>query len=145
MKPEIQRLSSRPQSMDDFDTSFKNGFTLLEMIVVLSILGLISAIAFPRLGTVYSSLEKTTQKDDLTNQIKLLNFKAYQSGKKFSLAEAVEEEELIKLPEGWHLVSGKQITYSEIGVCSGGEATFQSDNTFISFKLEAPLCEPEIL
>jgi len=125
-----------------FNLKYKHAFTLLEMVVVLSIFGLISAIAFPKLNNMYQSVENATQKDDISNQLKLLSFKAYQNGRAFTLKEAVQNTELVTLPTGWRLVSGADITYSTIGVCSGGEATFQSENSYIAFRLEAPLCPP---
>lgn len=121
------------------------GFTLLEMLVVLSIIGLISAISFPKLGKMYERVEAATQRDDLSNQLKLLSFKAYQSGQAFSLKQASEKAELFEMPLGWHLVSGDQVSYSAVGVCSGGQVTFQSSNATVTYRLDAPLCEPVVL
>jgi len=115
------------------------------MVVVLSIIGIISAITFPRLSKMYQRIEVATQKDDLANQLKLLSFKAYQTGEAFTLKQASTRAELITLPMGWHLVNGAEIAYSEIGVCSGGEVTFQSEQGYVSFQLDAPLCVPTAL
>ncbi len=52
------------------------GFTLLELMVVLALLGLIVAIALPNLQTLYDSVTRNTQRDRILDQITVLGREA---------------------------------------------------------------------
>jgi len=64
--PDSQSLRARASS----------GFTLLEILIVLVIMSMTSAIVFPRLGTMASSYEFATQRDMLEQTLNGLSYAA---------------------------------------------------------------------
>lgn len=55
----------------------QRGFTLLEVIVVLVIVGMTSAIVFPRLATMASSYEFASQRDTFEQNLNGLSYQTY--------------------------------------------------------------------
>ncbi|WP_282099220.1 type II secretion system protein [Deefgea sp. CFH1-16] len=105
-----------------------NGFTLIEVLVVMVILSLLTAMVVPNLSKMVGSLEKDAQLDrirlilsyipDLAkskNNDLVLNpdfeLSAVQTGEIYSLPD---------LPENYHLSLEQNISYLANGFCSGG-------------------------
>lgn len=65
----------RPDTQIYFSRSSR-GFTLLEILIVLVIMSMTSAIVFPRLGTMASSYEFATQRDMLEQTLNGLGYEA---------------------------------------------------------------------
>ena len=136
------------------------GYTLLELLVVLSLIGLLAALAFPRLQTLYDSFQFSLQKQDIYNNISALGAKAYQQGRGFQLIELPIKppqeysQELLQqlsqqqtdipleLPDGWSLLAKQPIQYSHNGYCSGGEITLYYEDLDINLQLVPPFCIP---
>ena len=57
------------------------GFTLIEIIVVMVIVGLLTSIALPRLVRLYASVENSSQRNAIKDQIEGLGYLAYSAGK----------------------------------------------------------------
>jgi prepilin-type N-terminal cleavage/methylation domain-containing protein len=56
-----------------------SGFTLLEMLVVLVIVSLTSAIVFPRLSTIGSSVEFALQRETVEQALNALSYQAFRN------------------------------------------------------------------
>ncbi len=121
----------------------QKGYTLLEMVVVMSIIGLVTAITVPKLSLLYERFEFSLEKDDLLSQIKVLSYKAYSRGDGFTLETAFNDPELLQMSEEWTLISGKEIYYSAIGICSGGVSEISRGELFLQFNMSPPFCEPK--
>ena len=59
------------------------GFTLLELLVVLALLGLVTAIAFPNLERLYVSATQATERDYVLDQVAALGREAVLQGRAY--------------------------------------------------------------
>lgn len=122
------------------------GFTLLEIVVVMALLALISAIALPRLGTVYEGLRWAYERDEVLEKIADLGSKARKEGRIIELPPSRPEAEGLYLPEGWHIeVDGANpIRYGVNGACNGGQLRLSYGEKSVTLELRPPLCRPEL-
>lgn len=131
-----------------YSTFSHKGYTLLELVVVLAIMGIIMGMATPRLTKMYGAMEFSLQKDDLLFQLGTIPYQAFSKGQEISLAEALTagKDQLIALPENWEFdTSAKSVTYSPLGFCSGGTVRFSKYTKVITVQLTPPFCKPAII
>lgn len=125
------------------------GYTLIELLIVLVIMGMLMGLTTPRLMQMYDSVTFSLERDDVLFQLEGLPFAVYQRGQGLRLLEAFEAEQdsLLSLPEGWRLNENQttDIVYNAMGFCSGGEATFEKGDRRLLVQFEAPMCRPIVL
>lgn len=130
-------------------TTHNAGYTLLELIIVLVLMGLLMGLTTPRLMQLYESVSFSLQRDEILFQLESLPFSSFQRGEAFKLSQLSEESSssLVSLPEGWAFdpYFAEDVTYSPFGYCSGGEARFTKGTRELVLKLTAPMCRPEVL
>lgn len=126
-----------------------SGFTLIEIIVVMAIVGLLTGIAIPRLTTLYASVENASQRRAIQDQIEGLGYLAYASGKSIVLESSSEsggqtKDYPLQLPIGWRIELPKPVHYSAQGFCGGGRLIINDpDGGRVAFRLASPLCRLE--
>jgi prepilin-type N-terminal cleavage/methylation domain-containing protein len=123
------------------------GYTLLELMVVLAIMGLIISITTPRLLKMYESMQFALERDDISFQLSLLSSRIYLQGKNMTLQDVLNNQspDLLLLPNEWqvaNLKDTKAIEYSKFGFCNGGELVLARNQRLVTLYLEAPLCTP---
>jgi len=126
------------------------GFTLLELLVVLTVVGLVTALVAPNLGRLVGSMERAVRRDGLVADIAGLSFRAYSLGQGFELSEAgfnvpLRDGDLVlSVPSGWRVEVESPIRFSFTGLCSGGSLSVSSpDGVVEKLRLVPPACQVE--
>lgn len=131
-----------------------SGFTLLELLVVLVLLGLAAAVATPAMLRLADAAEGKTARDQVRQYMHRFPVVAMHRGQSLTLpattgyrsGQWLSEHTGTALPE---LLSDAQfaleepITYRSNGACTGGTVHWRVDDRELTFHLEAPLCLPE--
>ncbi len=124
----------------------KPGYTLLEILVVIAMIGLMAGIALPRLTSIHTSVQWASERDDVMRRIAGLGFSAFREGRDFELkrypSEASEKIPL-ELPLGWTAEADPPIQYKANGVCLGGKLHLKYGERSIVVHMRAPKCRPE--
>ncbi len=130
-------------------TKFIHGFTLIEILVVMVIIGLLAGVALPRLSAMSQRYEMAEQRKTLLADIANLGYRSYVTGQALdltSIAPPAPSTTLLSLPPGWKIEAQPPIHYSFNGTCSGGKiALINPDGWREEFHLLAPLCQPNML
>jgi general secretion pathway protein G len=120
-----------------------NGFTLLELLIVLLVLGLVSGLILPRLSNIYDGMVTIYEKEDILVQLNSLHFKVFQYGQVFDLISyplPKDAPKLLELPPNWILKTETPIRFRSNGSCSGGHLTLLHGEEIFKVKLEPPFC-----
>jgi prepilin-type N-terminal cleavage/methylation domain-containing protein len=154
-----------------FSTYF--GYTLLELLVVLLIFSLLAGVALPRLTSMYGSMQRAYERDEILAQLASLNYVAFQQGRDIELTTfppttiKTEDDELtvpqeqtnyqmqpikksnnyLNLPTSWQIETKSPIMFFANGACSGGEIvlTYQAQPPLaMTVKMNPPFCQPEL-
>lgn len=129
------------------------GFTLLEMMVALAIMGLLGALALPSLQKVMERTGFSLDLQDVERQLDQLPQVAASQGKALVLNSSPNEESFvpagaappepypIKLPAGWEITVDAPIHYRYDGTCSGGTLHLTTPASQSDYVMKPPLCE----
>lgn len=110
------------------------GFTLLEMLCVMTIVGLLSSLIAPRIGSSLAKIEKSSQIKEIEDQIRILPRRVRYIGKPFELPRDLQLGDIgdgkpaLSLPPGWRIVSTPPLLISSAGACSRASVQIVSDD-----------------
>ncbi len=140
----------------------QTGFTLLEIVIILVLLGFMAGLALPRLERVYSGMQQSMQRNEALRCIADLGFQAFSRQQQlaltrypavadndakhdhpdvFSFSSALSED-IFPLPENWSVEAEKPIIFQANGICSGGTIILRYDEMETRYILAAPFCTP---
>lgn len=123
------------------------GFTLIEVVVALVLLGLISGLALPNLTKLYERLEYSGQIETFVQRVDSLGIEASQRSLAFLLRS--RDGQLIgpaakmigPVPGDWRIEVAEPVRYFRNGACSGGSLRVLSeDREILGLRLSAPHC-----
>ncbi|WP_238382774.1 prepilin-type N-terminal cleavage/methylation domain-containing protein [Cognatilysobacter segetis] len=120
-----------------------SGFTLLELVVVLTIMGLAAALAAPSLLNGIESWRSRDTVDRLRDQVQGLPMRARTSGRSIALGAdgtrlpfELDDEWAVSVPKPWS-VQGN-------GYCEGGDVVLRRGAREWTIRAAAPFCDTEV-
>jgi len=122
------------------------GFTLLELLVVMTILAALTGVAVPRMYALYEAGERSFERERVLEALGDLPLLAYRAGREYELNELPSEDSDIpvELPPGWALKSvDGPVLYKRTGICLGGRVDIDDGYSVGRYILAAPHCRPE--
>ena len=122
------------------------GFTLLEMIVVLAILGLATALVAPSAIRGIDSWRRQSELDSLLDQIRALPGDARASGKAIALSDDTlkAKDAPLRVAADWRLGVPTPWKVNANGVCEGGVVEIGNDHGKRSVVVTPPFCDPAV-
>lgn len=142
---------------------FAAGYTLLEIVIVLALLGLMAGLALPRMEKLYTGVQHSMQRSEVLRSLANLGYQAWSQQKSFVLIQyprstdtsskknqqesthnfAEPTELVFSLPEDWRVTTEHPVIYRKNGICSGGIVTVGYQDIETKYTLAAPFCVPE--
>lgn len=118
------------------------GFTLLEMVVVLALLALATAMAAPSSYRMIRAWRDAAAVDDALRQIALLPATVRNHGAMLQVPvdDSKPLARIVNLPAGWALRLDAPLLVRANGACNDSAATLDTGHQRIRFKIEAPFC-----
>ena len=120
------------------------GYTLLELVVVMAILAMATAIAAPPSYRMIRSWQEATEVDDVLQQLERLPGTVRASGKTLDGGPNAGIP-VIVLPEGWSLHMAIPLHVLANGACSNAKGTLATAQQSVDFRIVAPFCRVERL
>lgn len=131
------------------------GFTLLELIVVLALVGLVTVLAVPNLERLYEGFARKAEQGRILNRIAGLGREAMLRGRAFAVYGTEEESDEawagrrtpgyesydLEVPSGWVVSLDRPLLVRANGVCLGATVTLVHDgDSAVRVDLQAPFC-----
>ncbi len=117
------------------------GFSLLEMLVVLVLLGLAAGLVAPSLSRTADRVQAAGDRDDVLRRVQGLSVVARQAGRSFRWdAGSLVELPGVAWPPGWRVVALTPLELSPNGWCGGAQMQAQGPGLAIRLEAVAPDC-----
>lgn len=122
------------------------GFTLLEMIVVLAILGLAAALVGPSMVKSIDTWRRKAAMDVLLDDVRALPGNARASGKPISISDATLASATppLRVDSEWTLRAPKPWSVGANGVCQGGDVIIGNGYGERTISVSPPFCDPSV-
>lgn len=123
----------------------QGGFTLLEMIVVLAILGLATALVAPSAIRGIDSWSRQAELDSLRDQVRALPGNARATGKAIVLSDATlkGKDPPLRIAGEWTLGVPSPWKVNANGVCEGGDLVIANTLGSSTMVVSPPFCDPK--
>ena len=120
----------------------EGGFTLLELLIVLVLLGATAAIAVPGLQRTYEAVSRSGERAEVIRQIEGLPLLARAQGEAVSI-EAGDVAGLasrLTMPQGWRVAPVDPIRVRANGLCADAQVRVEGPGIDEQWRLRAPGC-----
>ncbi len=120
------------------------GFSLLELLIVLIIMGSVSTIALPQIQRSLEAYQFSVEKSQVLSGINTLVNISYRNASQFEILKLPSGttwiDEHINIPRDWSVYSREPITFYPNGSCSGGTIVIQNQKETFNYELPPPYC-----
>ena len=123
------------------------GFTLIEMLAVLTLAAIMAAVAVPAMQRWFESISERAQLSEVATQFQKLAARAALHSETVSLNKASWQEKLsdgqpaLVLPEGWSVINEQAVLFYASGMCGGGNADLAGpQDRRVSLQIAAVSC-----
>lgn len=121
------------------------GFTLLELVVVLALLGLVTALVAPAGFRMMESWRRATEVDAVIGALVAVSQQARQQGRALRVEAGPVPPDIIPgLPEGWTVVLTEPLRVEANGACGGSVGELRSKGYVRTFALAPPYCRARL-
>lgn len=133
------------------DRHARQGYSLFEVLVALTIMALTAALVLPGLGSGLRSAARHTAAMELEQQINALRRRAQMEGVARTLAplevgSADAARADLVLPQGWTYRTVGTLTFYPDGSCqAGGIFLERAGAPPLQFEIESPRCRPSLV
>ena len=134
--------SVRPQTHPS-----QSGFTLIEMMAVLVIFGLLTAVALPNFERWYASTQDRVHASELAVRLQKLYARSALLGQSIQLDNTTAAKPLadgavaLDLPLGWAIVEGQRLLVNGSGFCTPASLAFVSAKQRVTLEVVNQQCE----
>lgn len=117
------------------------GFTLLEVLVVLALIGFMAALVAPRLQRTYEAIARSGDRAEALRQFERLPLVAREQGSPILVpAGYAMLSRYVALPTGWSATAIDPLRVDANGVCHGGRVRVVGGGSTETWSLAAPGC-----
>lgn len=130
--------------------SHSRGFTLIEALVSLVLLGLMAGFVFPKMSRWYEAIADRQSLAELRTQLKQLSAVAVLTGRDLTLEQAVGETSVlpagyrIDLPVGWRVLDAGRLRFLRSGLCQEGSARISAAPPTVVLVSGNAVCELDV-
>lgn len=121
----------------------QRGFTLLELLVTLAIVGLLAGLVLPNVAAWIGASERATENRQFRSAFARLPLYAYTNGRELAVSRwdgALPDAPEIQLPRGWRADLDPSLRVSANGLCSDASGSVLTPSGRRSFRVRAPDC-----
>jgi general secretion pathway protein G len=122
------------------------GYSLIEVLAVLVLLGAVSGLVFPRLVGIYDRFQERSQLEAVLVAVNELGQRAFSEQRLITLGPSADaNRRQLGLVEGWDVTADAEIRWGANGACEGGELRIgPAYGEQQAYLLEPPFCRPRI-
>lgn len=135
--------SCRPNESQACPAARVRGFSLLELLVVLALIGMLTAVVAPRLQKTYDAIAGSGEREEVRRQLARLPLLARSAGEpiQFAKGAAGALAARVRLPEGWVVRPLEPVRIEASGVCHAARLQIEGRGSVEEVVLTAPACE----
>ena len=122
-----------------------DGFTLLELLIVLALIAFMTAMVAPRLQGTYDAIASSGERAEVMRQLERMPLLARAGGASIDIPKdgATELARRLAFPEGWSVRPLQRLKVDAIGVCHASRVHVTGRGIAEDWVLSAPDCGVE--